>query len=50
MMEESSPNPRASVWKTSTAMVEMKMGKFKPKVPIRNIMIKMARRSGRPHT
>ncbi len=46
MMEESRPKPRASEWKTFTAMAEMKMGKFKPNVPIRNNMIRIALTSG----
>ena len=33
MKEESRPKPRASLWKTLTAMVEIKIGKFNPKVP-----------------
>jgi hypothetical protein len=49
-MDDSSPKPRASVWKTPTAMVEMKIGKFSPKVPIRNSMIRVARRSERDQT
>src|SRR5580698_11129531 len=28
MIDDSRPNPRASVWKTFTAMAEMKIGKF----------------------
>jgi hypothetical protein len=35
MIDDSKPNPRASAWKTFTAMVEMKIGKLKPNVPIR---------------
>jgi hypothetical protein len=50
MMEESRPKPRASEWKTFTAMVEMKIGKFRPKVPIRNNMIRIALRTGFLHT
>lgn len=35
MKDESRSNARASEWNTLTAMVEMKIGKFKPKVPIK---------------
>jgi hypothetical protein len=47
IIEDSRPKPRASVWKTPTAMVEVKIGKFKPKVPIRNSITRVALRSGR---
>ena len=50
MMEESRPKARASQWKTFTAIVEMKIGKFSPKVPIRNNMTRIALRSGLFHT
>jgi hypothetical protein len=50
MMEESRPKARASEWKTFTAIVAMKIGKFRPKVPIRNSMIRIAFRSGLFHT
>ena len=50
MMEESRPKARASEWKTFTAIVEMKIGKFSPKVPIRNNMTRIALRSGLFHT
>lgn len=50
MIDKSRPYPRASEWKTSIAIVEMKIRKFRPKVPIRNSMTRIALRSGRPHT
>jgi hypothetical protein len=50
MIDDSKPNPRASVWKTFTPMVEMKTGKLKPNVPIRKSMTRMDRRSGLAHT
>jgi MFS family permease len=50
MMEESRPKARASEWKTFTAIVEMKIGKFSPKVPIINNMTRIALRSGLLHT
>ena len=50
MMEESKPKPRASEWKTFTAMAETKIGKFRPKAPIRNNIIRIALRSGFLHT
>src|ERR1700728_1306298 len=50
MMEESRPKARASEWKIFTAIVEMKIGKFSPKVPTRNKMTRIALRSGLLHT
>jgi hypothetical protein len=50
MIDDSKPNPRASAWKTFTAMAEMNTGKLKPNVPIKKSMIKMDRRSGLCHT
>lgn len=50
IVEDKRPKPRASVWKTLTAMVEMKIGKFNPNVPIRNSIIMIALRSLRDHT
>jgi hypothetical protein len=50
MIDDSKPNPRASAWKTFTAMVEMKIGKLKPNVPIRKSMTTIDRRSGLAHT
>jgi len=50
MIDDSKPNPRASVWKTLTAMVEMKIGKFRPNVPIRKSITRIDRRSGLAHT
>jgi hypothetical protein len=41
MMEDSSPKPRTSVWKTLTAIVEVKIGKLSPKVPIRSSMTRI---------
>jgi hypothetical protein len=46
LREERGPNARASEWKTPTAIVAMKMGKFRPKVPSRNNIIRIALRSG----
>ena len=50
IIEDSSPYPRASAWKTPTAMVEMKIGKFRPNFPIRNSMTRITLRFGQPHT
>ena len=50
MMEDSSPKPRASVWKTLTAIVDVKIGKLRPNVPIKKSMTRMALRSLRPQT
>ncbi len=50
MMDDNRPKPLAPAWNTSTAMVEMKIWKFRPKVPIRNSMARIAIRSGRPLT
>ena len=38
MTDVKHPVPAASAWNTPTAMVEMKIGKFMPNVPIRNSM------------
>ena len=50
MIDVSSPYWPAPAWKTLTDMVEMKIGKLSPKVPIRNSMSRMALRSGRCQT
>jgi len=50
MIDESSPKPLALEWKTFTAIVEIKIGKLKAKVPIRNNMIRIARSSALLHT
>jgi hypothetical protein len=50
MMEESRPKARASERKTFRAIVEIKIGKFSPKVPIKNYMTRIALRSGLLHT
>ena len=46
MIDVSRPNSLAPAWKTLTAMVEMKIGKLRPNVPIRNSMNSTALRSG----
>ena len=40
MTEESRPNSPAPCWNWMRAIVEMKIGKFKPIVPIRKIITK----------
>ena len=50
IIEASNPYPPASAWKTVTAMVEMKIGKLSPNVPIRKSISRIARKSGRLQT
>ena len=44
------PPDLLDAWKAVTAMVEMKIEKFMPNVPIRNSMRRIALRSGRAQT
>ena len=50
MIDERRPYSPAPWWKTLTDMVEMKIGKLRPKVPIRNTMTRMTTMSGRLRT
>ena len=50
MIDISRPYWLASPWNTLTDMVEMKMAKLKPKVPMRNSITRIAFRSGRRQT
>ena len=50
MVEVSKPYWLAPTWNTLTDIVEMKIGKFRPKVPIRNSISSTTLRSGRPAT
>ena len=50
IIDDSKPNPRASEWKTVTAIVEVKMGKFMPNTSTRTSLMRMDRRSVLAHT
>ena len=50
IVDERSPYLPAPSWKTLTVIVEMKIGKFRPNVPIKNVMRRTTLRSGRLHT
>ena len=50
IIEESSPNSAAPLPNSAVAMVEMKTGKLKPKVPTRKTMTSTIRMSGRLRT
>ena len=50
MTEESTPNSAAPWWKTTVDIVEMKIGKLRPKVPIRKTITRMTMMSGRDLT
>ena len=50
IIDVSNPNSLAPAWNTPTAMVEMKIGKLMPNVPIKNSITRIALMSGRRQT